>query len=82
MIWIFLTILISTLNLLLSVVLNPKLKDGFKILGSDTEMVVLVITLSIIPGVNIFTFIRIIILTIGSYIYSYLNKNNYGKKHY
>lgn len=75
MIWIFLTLLISAIDLYAGHKINPKLDRGLRIFNpNDTEAVLGVIILSLIPVLNIIMLIRIILLSLTNL---YLNNYDY-----
>lgn len=75
MIWIFLTLLISAIDLYAGYKINPKLDRGFRVFDPDEQDEVLfVVTLSLIPALNVIMLLRIIILSIANI---YLNNYDY-----
>lgn len=75
MIWTFLTLLISAINLYAGYKINPKLNKGLRIFNpNDTEAVLGVIVLSLIPVLNIIMLIRISLLSLTNL---YLNNYDY-----
>lgn len=75
MIWILLTLLISAINLYAGYKINPKLDKGLRIFNpNDTDSVLGVIILSLIPVLNIIMLIRMILL---SFTNLYLNNYDY-----
>lgn len=75
MIWILLTLLISAINLYVGYKINPKLDRGFRIFNpNDNNDVLFVVSISLIPGLNVIMLLRIIILSIANI---YLNNYDY-----
>lgn len=73
MIWILLTLLISAIDLYVGYKVNPKLNVGFRIFNpKDKEDVVVAVSFSLIPILNILMLIRIISLIISNIYF-----NNY-----
>lgn len=75
MIWIFLTLLISAINLYAGYKINPRLNEGFRVFNpNDNNDVLFAVTLSFIPALNVIMLLRIIILGITNI---YLNNYDY-----
>lgn len=75
MIWVFLTLLISIIDLYVGYKINSRLDEGFRVFNPyDSNEVLFVVTLSLIPALNIMMLLRIIILGIANiYLNSYDN---------
>lgn len=75
MIWIFLTLLISVIDLYVGYKINPSLDKGFRVFDpDDSDEIVFVVTFSLIPVLNVILLLRIIILGIANI---YLNNYDY-----
>lgn len=67
MVWILLTLIISAVDLYIGFKVNPKLKRGFRIFNpNDSDDVLFVVSLSLIPFSNICMLLRILILSIAN----------------
>lgn len=75
MIWILLTLIISVINLYVGYKINPKLDRCFKIFNpDDNDSVLFVVSISLIPGLNVIMLFRMIILSIANiYLNNYDN---------